>query len=163
MSKLKAKIEHVPNIKKWITSRGSVAEKITTLGLQPLYDAHGVHAQYCYTDVEGGSLLLPDLIMASSLYKRDVFTCINYAFKVWNECSRRYGINTWVPVIGRIPDYASRHAWILIMLGDENGLDLSKFLYFEPNDGWEMGMELEAAYQAFPIGEEGYKGEMIFH
>lgn len=162
MSKFVVKVEHIPTFKRWVTSRSDVTDKLAALGLEPLYP-NGVHSQYYYTDEDGGAKLLPDLILASSLYKANVFTCLNYAFKVWNECSRRYDLNTWVPVIGRIPNYEPRHAWILTMLGDENGLNLDKFLYFEPYDGWEMGIELENAYQAFPIGEEGYRGELIFY
>ena len=162
MSKFVVKTEHLPSIQKWSVPHTTVESAVSTLGLKLLYP-RGVHDWYYYTGVDGSTKLLPDLILASSLYKKDTFTCINYAFKVWNECSSRYGINTWVPVIGKIPDIESRHAWILIMLGDENGLDLNKFLYFEPNDGWEMGAELEMTYQAFPIGKENYKGEMIFY
>jgi len=162
MSGFRVTPEHIPSIKKWTVPEIVISQKLSAFGFQLLYP-RGVHNWYSYTDVDGSTKLLPDLILASSLYKKDAFTCINYAFKVWNECSRRYSINTWVPVIGKIPDIESRHAWILIMLGDENGLDLNKFLYFEPNDGWEMGAELEMTYQAFPIGKENYKGEMIFY
>jgi len=160
--KLQKPVIHIPTIKKWLISREAMTEKVVELGFVPLYP-DGVHQQYCYTDVEGLAKMLPDLLLASSLYKKDVFTCINYAYKVWNECSGRYGINTWVPIIGRIPNYTVRHAWQLIMLGNEQGIDLDKSLFFEPNDGWQMGVDLEMAYQAFPIGEEGYLGEFIFY
>jgi len=46
-------------------------------------------------------------------------------------------------------------------MGNEGGLKTDQFLFFEPNDGWEMG-DLELAYQSFPLGKEGYTGEMIF-
>lgn len=163
MSKLNFQppVTHTPSFKRWATTRAAVSQKLEALNLQPLYP--GVHQTYFFTDVDGGSKLLPNLIEKSNLYKPNTFTCINYAFRVWNECSKRYGLNTWVPVIGTIPNYQPRHAWMLIMLGDETGLILDQFLYFEPNDGWEMGVELENAYQAFPIGEEGYRGEMVFY
>jgi len=82
---------------------------------------------------------------------------------MWNEVSSKYELNTWVPIIGRIPGYDDRHAWLLLLLGDETGLIRDDFLYCEPNDGWEFCAELELAYQAFPIGEEGYQGEKIFY
>lgn len=164
MSKLKGQqpIIHIPSFNKYEASRFEVTQKLQGLGLEPLYP-DGVHGGYFYTDVEGAVKLLPNLIMASDLYKTKIFTCINYAFRVWNECSRRYDLNTWLPVIGRIPNYEPRHAWNLLLIGDEDGINLDLCLYFEPNDGWEMGTELEAAYQAFPIGEEGYRGEMVFY
>lgn len=155
-------IVHIPSFRKWGVPCSYVDEKIRGLGLEPLYP-RGVHDVYFYTDTEGGAKLLPHLLQKSSLYKPSKFTCINYAFRVWNECSQRYELNTWVPVIGRIPNYEPRHAWILIMLGNKNGLNLDEFLFFEPNSGWEMGIELELAYQVFPIGKEGYKGELIFY
>lgn len=163
MSQLKPQnpVIHIPSFKRWATTRATVSQKLEALGLQPLYP--GVHGTYLFTDTEGCSKLLPNLILKSDLYKAPTFTCINYAFRVWNEVANRYGLNTWVPVIGRIPNYEPRHAWILVLLGDEYGLDLDKFLYFEPNDGWQMGTEIELAYQAFPIGEEGYKGELVFY
>jgi len=157
-----APVIHIPSFKSWGIQGYYVAQAIKGLGLENLYPG-GVHAWYWYTDEDGIAVLLPDLILKSSLYKQDRFTCINYAYKVWNECSQRFGLNTWLPVIGRIPDVEVRHAWNLILVGNENGLLPSKFLYFEPNDGWEFNKELETAYQAFPIGEEGYKGEMIFY
>lgn len=163
MSKLKVQepVIHIPTFKKWGVPRSYVTGIVSDLGLELLYP--GVHALYWYTDPEGCSKLIPHLLLKSGLYKKDVFTCINYAYKVWNEASSRYGLNTWVPVIGKIPGYEPKHAWSLILVGNETGLIVDDFLYFEPNDGWEMGIKLEAAYQAFPIGEEGYKGEMIFY
>lgn len=163
MSQVKttAPVIHIPSFKKWGIPRHYVTQAIKELGLGELYP--GVHSWYWYTDEDGVAVLLPNLILKSSLYKKDKFTCINYAYKVWNECSQRFGLNTWLPVIGRIPDVEVRHAWNLIIVGDENGLLHDKFLFFEPNDGWIFNMELETAYQAFPIGEEGYKGELVFY
>ena len=155
-------VQHIPRFRKWLVSRTAVGQAIAPFGLEPIYP-YGVHASYIYTDDDGVAALLPNLILKSSLYKEHVFSCINYAFEVWQICGKRYGLNTWVPVIGRIPNYEDRHAWVLIMVGNEHGLIPDKFLYFEPNDGWMMGKELEAAYQAFPIGSEGYKGELIFY
>ena len=152
-------IIHTPSFTKWQIPRSTVVQAIESLGLQPLYP--GVHMWYRYTDQQGVAKLLPNLILKSSLYKQSTFTCINYAFKVWNEVASRFGLNTWVPVIGRIPNVSVRHAWNLILMGDETGLKTDQFLFFEPNDGWKMG-ELELAYQAFPLGEEGYSGEMVF-
>jgi len=162
MSKIKIQqtVIHLPSFKKWLTTRATVSQKLEPLGLEPLYP--GVHATYWYTDVEGCVNLLPHLILKSSLYK-PTFTCINYAFKVWSEASSLYNLNTWVPVIGRIPGYNVRHAWNLILLGNETGLIKDNFLYFEPNAGWQFGAELEQAYQAFPMGKEGYTGEMVFY
>ena len=163
MSKIKVQqpIVHLPSFKRWVTTRATISQKLEELGLEPLYPG-GVHQNYYFTDVDGCSNLLPNLILKSDLYK-PAFTCINYAFKVWNVCSERYELNTWLPVIGRIPNYPVRHAWNLLLLGDENGIDLDLSLFFEPNDGWQMGVELENAYQTFPIGNEEYRGELIFY
>ena len=163
MSQIKTQqpVIHIPSFKKWGVQRYYVQQAIKELGLEELYP--GVHQWYWYTNEDGVAVLLPYLILKSSLYKKDRFTCINYAYKVWNECSQRFDLNTWVPIIGRIPNVEVRHAWDLILVGNENGLLPDKFLYFEPNDGWEFNIELETAYQAFPIGEEGYKGEMVFY
>lgn len=166
MSKLKIQepvlpIVHLPSYRKWGVPGHYVSQIVKQLGFEPLYP--GVHAWYWYTNEKGCVELLPHLILKSGLYKKDIFTCINYAFKGWNECSSRFGLNTWVPLIGRIPGVDVKHAWILIMIGDEMGLHPDKFLYFEPNDGYSFGVELETAYQAFPIGEEGYQGELLFY
>lgn len=160
--KVQQPVIHIPIIKKWGVQNSYVTQVLKKLGLEPLYA--GVHKMYYYTNEEGCIALLPNLLLKSELYKPSKFTCINYAYKVWNECSQRFDINTWVPVIGRIPSSSTaRHAWNLIMMGDEKGLDFDKFLYFEPNDGWEFSAELEMAGQAFPIGAEGYTGEFIFY
>lgn len=163
MSKIKVQqpVVHLPSFKRWAVPRGYVQEVITALGLEPLYP--GVHNWYWYTDLDGCSKLLPHLLQKSDLYKKDIFTCINYAFKVWLMASSGYNLNTWLPVVGRIPNYMVCHAWNTILLGNELGLIRDHFLYFEPNDGWAMGTELETAYQAFSIGEEGYTGEKIFY
>lgn len=155
-------VVHIPSFQKWGVPRAYVAQILELLGLEPLYP-WGVHKWYWYTNEEGALKLVPHLLLKSSLYKPDKFTCINYAFRVWNECSLRFELNTWIVTIGRIPNYEPRHAWNLIMMGDEKGLIPENFLFFEPNDGWQMGVELEMAYQAFPIGEAGYKGELEFH
>ncbi len=165
MSKFKVQqpaVIHTPTFNKWVETRSKVTEILRELGIELLYP--GVHGEYTYTDEAGVAALLPDLIMRSDIYRSNTFTCINYAFRVWNEASLRYGLNTWVPVIGHIPvSPVGRHAWNLILLGDETGLKKDRFLYFEPNDGWMMSIQLELAYQAFPIGEEGYDGEMVFY
>ena len=165
MSKIKVQqpIIHTPAFKVWETPRSCVDQIIRNLGLDPLY-TNGVHKSYFYTDNEGRAQLLPHLIQKSSLYKPSAFTCIQYAFKVWTLCGEIYGLNTWVPIIGRIPNYETgKHAWTLIMVGDKDGLKPGEFNYFEPNEGWEMGETLELVYQSFPIGAEGYTGELIFY
>jgi len=162
MSKIKPQvtITHTPSFHKYRASKSIVVRVVEDLGLDLMY--RGVHSWYWYTDTAGVVKLLPNLLLKSDLYKKDLFTCINYAFKVWNEASSRFGLNTWIPVIGRIPGYSSRHAWNLILVGDKTGLHEEQFLFFEPNSGWELSIMLEAAGQAFPIGEEGYQGEVVF-
>lgn len=160
--KVQPPIVHLPSYKQWKVPVNYVDQIVQSLGLQLLY-LNGVHAWYTYTDNEGRAALLPHLLQKSNLYEPGVFTCINYAFRVWNLCGELYGLNTWVPIIGRIPNYEVRHAWVLIMVGDEYGLHSGLFTYFEPNDGWDMGVELENAYQSFPIGQEGYQGEFLFY
>ena len=165
MSKFIAQVSvaHVPSFKKYVASRTDMANLARALGLQELWP-YGVHNNYYYTDKSGVVALLPNLILKSNLYRVDKFTCINYAFKVWLECADRYELNTWVPVIGSVPGVVGmKHAWTLILLGDESGIKQADCLYFEPNDGWAMGAELEAAYQAFPIGQLGYAGEKVFY
>ena len=165
MSKVKIQqpIVHIPSFKRWGVERDYVVEVVRRLGLELLYA--GVHARYWFTDSEGCSKLIPHLLLKSDLYKKDVFTCINYAYRVWNEGSSKYGLNTWVPVIGRIPGYQPRHAWNLLLIGDATGLNREEFLFLEPNDGFDFsdteGLELPT-YQAFPIGENGYNGELVF-
>jgi hypothetical protein len=163
MSKFVVKnpVVHTPTFNIWIASRTDVRAVVLELGLEELYP-YGVHGSYAYTDLDGAAVLLPHLLLKSDLYKPARFTCINYAFKLWNECSSRYELNTWVPVIGSIPSSPPKHSWTLILLGNESGIKTEYCRYLEPNDGWEMG-ELEAAYQAFPIGEEGYNGEMVLY
>jgi len=159
--KVQQPVTHIPSFKRWSVSRYYAEQALKPFGFEFLYPG-GVHANYYYTDTGGVIRLLPHLLFKSNLYKPDIFTCINYAYKVWLECGDKYDLNTWIPVIGRIPNYKPRHAWILIMTGNEEGFIPEEFLFFEPNDGWDMGIKLEAAGQAFPIGGEGYKGEFIF-
>jgi len=159
--KVQSPIVTLPSYKKWKVPVTYVDQLVKQLGFRLLYP-NGVHAWYSYTDVDGIAKLLPDLLLKSSLYKTDVFTCINYAYKVWNVCAEKYSLNTWVPVIGHKAGTDVRHAWNLIMVGDKTGLKKEDFLFFEPNSEWDMG-ELEMAYQAFPIGEEGYTGEYVFY
>jgi hypothetical protein len=165
LSKLKWQddpVIHIPTFKTWIASRSDVRNVVRALGLEEMMP-YGVHGSYAYTDPDGAAKLLPNLLLKSNLYKTARFTCINYAFKVWNECSQRYELNTWVPIIGDIPSSPPQHSWTLILLGDESGIKKEYCLYFEPNDGWDMGQPLEMAYQAFPIGEEGYVGQKVFY
>jgi len=119
MSQFKIKEEpvpiiHIPSFNKWKVPRSYVVQIVESLGLQVLYP--GVHAWYSYTDQQGIAKLLPNLILKSSLYKQSIFTCVNYAFKAWNEVATRFDLNTWVPVIGRIPNASVRHAWNLILV-----------------------------------------------
>ena len=155
-------VVHLPSIRRWGIDRVSLAYVLTKqLGLELIYP-YGVHNFYYYTNVDGVAKMLPYIIQKSELYSQDVFTCINFSFEVWNIVAKKFKVNTWLPVIGSIPGFDVKHAWNLVVVGDETGLRPELFNYFEPNDGWDMGIELENAYQAFPIGEEGYVGELVF-
>jgi len=146
MSKVKVQnpIVHTPSFKTYEISGFDVATQLKDLGLTiPMFLLDG---QYYYTDAEGWATILIDLLVKSDLYKSDKFDCDNYTIKAMTTCAERYGLNTMALAIGDIPQ--GRHAFNLIYTGED-------WLVFEPNAGFQYGG------QAFPIGDNGYKPEMV--
>ena len=146
MSKVKVQnpVVHTPSFKTYQMSGANVASQLKNLGLSlPMSLLDG---QYYFTDTEGWSKLLIDLLVKSNLYKNDKYDCDNFSLGAMNTCAERYGLNTMALAIGNIP--AGRHAFNLIYTGKD-------WLVFEPNEGFQY------QGQAFPIGENGYKPEMV--
>ena len=146
MSKFKVQqpIQHIPSFREYQISSIAFRPKLEAIGLKiPMYLLDG---WYYYTDSAGWATILFDLVFKSSLTKPEKFDCDNYALKAMVTCAERYGLNTMGMVIGNIPQ--GRHAFNIFYLGDD-------FLLWEPNDGFQW------SGQPFPIGENGYKMEMV--
>lgn len=142
--KVTSPIIHTPSFKTYQIANFALKKTLDDLGLDmPMLMLDN---WYYYTDVEGWSKLLPDLMVKSSLYKADKYDCDDYAWKAKMTCIERYELNAMAFAIGDIPE--GRHSFCLIYDGDS-------WLTFEPNSGFGL------AGQAFPIGENGYKPELV--
>lgn len=146
MSKIQVQtpIIHTPSFNMSVVHSSIIKNSLTNLGLTlPMSLLDG---WYYYTDAEGWGKLLVDLMIKSNLYQSDKFDCDDYALKAKTICSERYGLNTMAFVIGDIPE--GRHAFNMIYAGEG-------WLIFEANEGFQY------QGQAFPIGENGYRPELI--
>lgn len=167
MSRIKfaSPVIHTPKFNRWVIGRLALFDQLKAdfPGLEFMYP-YGLHNNYFYTDLAGVASLVPDLILNSNLYKEDIFTCFQYAARVWLTAAERYELNTWPPLIGSVKGFPIKHGFNLIMIGDEEGI--KDYRLFEPNDGFdfsnEWGIELPT-YQVFPVGEEGYTPEKILY
>uniref|UniRef100_A0A6M3LCA0 Agglutinin C-terminal domain-containing protein n=1 Tax=viral metagenome TaxID=1070528 RepID=A0A6M3LCA0_9ZZZZ len=146
MSRIKTQspIIHTPSFKTYRIAGFALKKTLDDLGIDmPMFM---LDSWYYYTDAEGWSKLLPDLMVKSNLWSEDKFDCDDMAWKAKMTCVERYELNTMAFVIGYLS--TGRHSFNLIYDGDE-------WLTFEPSDGFGL------AGQAFPIGAEGYKPELI--
>lgn len=134
---------HIPNFKEYYIDANSLRTKIKALGATIPFDM--LDSWYYYTDLEGWSKILPDLVFKSSLYRKDRFDCEDYALKTMVTCRERYGLNTMGVVIGNMPQ--GRHGFNMFYFGDG-------FMLFEPNEGYVWS-------GAFEIGDYGYSPEEI--
>jgi len=146
MSRIKTQtpIIHTPSFKTYTIYGATLRTTLDDLGLKTPMAM--LDKWYYYTDTEGWGNLLPDLLLKSDLYQSDKFDCDNFALKAMTTSAERYELNTMDFVIGDIPE--GRHAFNMIYTGED-------WLVFEPNIGFQLGG------QAFPIGENGYKLEMV--
>jgi len=146
MSRIKVNpnIIHTPSFKTFMIDGATLKGRLANIGLTTPMNM--LDSRYFYTDVEGWSKILPDMMVKSSLYLEDRYDCDEYALKAKVTCSERYGLNAMAFVIGDIPE--GRHAFNMIY----DGVD---WLIFEANIGFGLGG------QAFPIGAEGYRPELV--
>jgi len=146
MSKFKIQqpLVHIPSFNQYEIDSSVLKQKIQALGLQ--IPMRMLDEKYYYTDLEGWSKILYDLVFKSDLYKRDKFDCENYALKAMTICAERYGLNTLVMVIGNIPQ--GRHGFNILYYGDG-------FMLWEPNEGFDWSGE------PFEIGENGYVPDLV--
>jgi len=158
MCKTKIKIQPpvtiLPSYKTYGVQQYYFLREVQKLGIDtfPKTDDFILNAWYYYTDLDGWSKILPDLVLKSSLYKQDVFACDGYAIKAQVECALRYGLNSMRFCIGRMP--LGMHGFDIFPYGDELGIH--GLLLFEPNEGFDW------AGNAFEIGCEGYEPKMVF-
>lgn len=160
-----APVVHIPSIKRWGVQQHHLVERLAELGIDTLIKSDMVasgenfvlHGWYYYTDLDGWSKLLPDLILKSSLYRPNIFMCFGYAVKAWVECAQRYGVNSLLVCTGTMPQ--GKHGFNIFPYGDDKGI--KGFMLFEPNDGFEFEVDVEAACQAFEIGECSYIPEAV--
>jgi len=164
MSKIKVQspvqnpIIHLPSYKTWGVDRYYFVSKLKALGIEPFpADKDIILAQwYYYTDAEGWSKLLPDLVLKSSLYQPNKFKCVQYAWLAWLNCIQRYGLNSLCPCIDKnvAGDTQRAHAYNIFPIGDATGIQ--DLMLFEPNEGYEY------SGSAILIGAEGYIPELVF-
>ena len=142
--KLRQPIEHIPSFTEYLLDFNALYWKIAKAGIEvPL----GMLDRYYYTtDLEGWGRVLYDMTFNSNLYKDDRFDCENFAFKAFNICAERYGLNTLAVVIGDTP--MGRHGFNMVCTTNE-------FLLYEPNEAFPFSGSV------FEIGEFGYKPEMV--
>jgi len=138
----------IPQITKWGFQRHYLVQRLKALGIESFPEREGyiLNQWHFYTDLEGWGEILWDLAFESDLYKPDIFACDAYGLKANIECRQRYGLNTLLFCIGKIP--LGIHGFNLFPYGDENGIE--GFLLWEPNEGFEWSGE------AFEIGENSY-------
>jgi len=142
--KITSPIIHTPSFRTFQIDAATLKGRLANIGLTtPMGMLDG---RYYYTDAEGWSKLLPDMVMKSNLWAADKYDCDDYAWKAKMTCVDRFGLNAIAFVIGDIPE--GRHSFNLIYTGVD-------WLVFEPNIGFGL------AGQAFPIGNEGYKPELV--
>lgn len=158
MSKIitQSPIVHIPSFKRWAVHQNVLLSYVYGLGLDTLVKTNDfiLSAWYYYTDIDGWAKIIPDLIVSSSLYDKNVFACEEYALKAQIECGQRYRLNTLRLCIGKVEGHADWHGFDIFFYGNEKGIGGA--MLFEPDDGYEW------AGNAFPIGEFGYVPKLVF-
>ena len=146
MSKFKIQqpVIHLPSYNQYEIGGTELKQKVEALGLRIPMGL--LDRRYYYTDIEGWSNILFDMVFNSNLYKSERFDCDNYALKAMNVCAERYDLNTLVMIIGDIPQ--GRHAFNMLYHGDG-------FMLWEPNEGFSWSGE------PFEIGENGYVPDLV--
>jgi len=146
MSKFKIQqpVIHLPSYNQYEIGGTELKQKVEALGLRIPMGL--LDRRYYYTDIEGWSNILFDMVFNSNLYKSERFDCDNYALKAMNVCAERYDLNTLVMIIGDIPQ--GRHAFNMLYNGDG-------FMLWEPNEGFSWSGE------PFEIGENGYVPDLV--
>jgi len=149
-------VVHIPSFEKWGVYGNDIHLYLTSNIPKPpnthiKVPANPLDGAYWYTDGEGWAKILPDLILKSDLYRKDIFDCDDYALKTMMTCRERYGLNGMFMVIGDTP--SGRHAWNMFIIRTTTGY-FYELLCFEPNEGFPF------SGQAFEIGEHGYKPEI---
>ena len=136
---------HTPSIKKYYIKRDEIVKKLSSVGIEP-YGKIPLFIDICHTDLEGCGKVLRDLTFSSDLYDPRVYTCVNYAFAAFLECSKRHKMNGLIPIFGMTD--RGYHAFDIFYFGDW-------FMLFEPNDGFPF------SGSAFEIGEYNYKPDTL--
>lgn len=151
---LQQPIQHIPSFKRWGVPQGYLVHELHKVSVEPIIETDDfvLDRLYYYTNMEGWSKVLPDLLLRSGLYRENIFDCEDYALKAQIECALRYGLNAMRLCIGRIPQ--GMHGFDIFPYGNERGIE--GFMLFEPNDGFEW------AGNAFDIGENGYQPLYVF-
>ena len=146
MSKFKIQqpVIHLPSYNQYEIGGTELKQKVEALGLRIPMGL--LDRRYYYTDIEGWSNILFDMVFNSNLYKSERFDCDNYALKAMNVCAERYDLNTLVMIIGDIPQ--GRHAFNMLYHGDG-------FMLWEPNEGFSWSGE------PFEISENGYVPDLV--
>lgn len=77
MSKIKVQqpVIHTPSFKRWMVNRPALVYKLEELRIKPFPEGVVLDQWYYYSNLEGWSKVLYDLVFNSSLYKPDIFDC----------------------------------------------------------------------------------------
>ena len=151
-------IEHIPSYPRYGMPRQYLVAKLAEVGIEPMLecpddDPFILSPWWYHTTLDGWGNLLPNLILASNLYKQDIFMCWGYALNAQVECARRYSLNTLLMCIGKIEGSPMKHAFNIFPYG--NQYEIEGFMLFEPNGGYEV------SGQGFPLGEAGYLAQYV--
>lgn len=139
-------IQHIPSFNKYKILRSDMVDKLEGVGVEPLRRDVPLDGWLYFSDMEGWGKILYNLMFKSSLYKPDIFNCDKYALKAYIVCCERYDMNTFLFVIGNMPQ--GRHGFNIFYYGDG-------FMLWEPNEGFEF------SGSAFEIGEYGYQPDTV--
>lgn len=136
MSKLIAKIEHIPDFQEYEVSRRALATKLEILGLKSryLWDHH-----YYYVSHEDWGRVFEDVLLKQPKYVADKFDCENFAMLTTTRILEKYKLNSCGIAIGQSP--YGYHGFNIFL--SDAGL-----FYLEPQTGMVYDIEEDSGYKA---------------
>jgi len=149
MSKIKLQqpVIHTPSFKEYKISGSELAIRYEALGVEMPFPRSDYW--YYHSDDVGWAKILPDLVIKSSLYKKDRFDCEDYALRAQGTCAERYELNTLRYTYGKMP--LGFHGFNSFWVGD-------RFMLFEPNEGFFNYLN---GNLVFEWGESSYEPKAV--
>jgi len=149
VSKIKVQqpVIHLPSFKEYKISGAELAKKYEALGVAMPFPRSD--SWYYHSDDVGWAKVLSNLVIKSSLYKKDKRDCDWYARKAYVECCERYELNTLLYTYGKMP--LGAHGFNSFWVGD-------RFMLFEPNEGFFNYLD---GNLVFELGENSYQPKAV--